>query len=105
ALYAAGKYFEFKPYANVAVCRRGGASASFTTMNMAFQMMNMPQVTSQYWNIAYGAAPGETAQDVEGLQTMRTMARNMAWILKSLHAERAPKHPQKEEQQRLNVIR
>ena len=105
ALFAAGKYFEFKPYANVAVCRRGGASASFATMNMAFQMMNMPQVTSQYWNIAYGAAPGETAQDVEGLQTMRTTARNMAWILKSLHAERAPEHPQKEEQQRLNVIR
>lgn len=105
ALFANGKHFEFKPFANVAVCRRGGASASFATMNMAFQMMNMPQVTSQYWNIAYGAAPGETAHDQEGLQTMRTLARNMAWMLKGLHAASAPKHPDKEPQQRMNFIR
>ena len=79
--------------------------ASFSTMNMAFQMMNMPQATSQYWNIAYGAAPGETAQDSEGLQTMRTLARNMAWMLKSLRAEGSLPHPEKEAQQRTNFIR
>ena len=105
ALFANGKCFEFKPFANVAVCRRGGASASFSTMNMAFQMMNMPQATSQYWNIAYGAAPGETAQDSEGLQTMRTLARNMAWMLKSLCAEGSLPHPEKEAQQRTSFIR
>lgn len=105
ALFANGKCFEFKPFANVAVCRRGGASASFSTMNMAFQMMNMPQATSQYWNIAYGAAPGETAQDSEGMQTMRTLARNMAWMLKSLRAEGSLPHPKKEAQQRTSFIR
>ncbi len=105
ALFANGKNFEFKPFANVAVCRRGGASAAFTTMNMAMQMMNMPQVTSQYWNIAYGAAPGETRQDCEGLQTMRTMGRNMAWMLKSLHAKSAPAHPEKEAQDRMSFVR
>lgn len=105
ALFSAGKDFEFKPFATVAVCRRGGASAAFTTMNMAFQMMNMPQVTSQYWNIAYGAAAGETAKDQEGLQTMRTMARNMAWMLKNLHGTGCNAHPQKEVQQRMNFIR
>lgn len=105
ALFANGKHFEYKPFANVAVCRRGGASASFATMNMAFQMMNMPQVTSQYWNITYGAAPGETAKDTEGLQTMRTLAHNMAWMLKSLNTKEHLPHPEKEAQQRMNFIR
>ena len=53
-------------------------------MNMPFEMLNCPLVTSQYWNIAYGRAEGEAAQDAEGMQTMRTMARNMAWLIKSL---------------------
>jgi hypothetical protein len=49
---------------------------------MPFQMMNMPVVTSQYWNIVYGRTPGEAALDREGMQTMQTLARNMAWLLK-----------------------
>lgn len=105
ALFAAGKYFEYKPFATVAVCRRGGASAAFQTMNMACQMMNMPQVTSQYWNIAYGATPGEAAQDQEGMQTLRTMARNMAWMLKALRGPSCPVHPESEPRQRTNFIR
>ena len=86
----------FKPVANVAVCRRGGATAAFQTMNMAFEMMNMPIVTSQYWNIAYGRNPGEAADDAEGMQTMRTLARNMAWLLSKLRAEGEDGRPELE---------
>jgi hypothetical protein len=57
---------------------------------MPLQMTNMPVITSQYWNIAYGRTPGETARDVEGLQTMRQLARNMAWVLRSLQSTSAP---------------
>lgn len=85
ALYAATSAFEYKPVANIAVCRRGGATMAFSTMNMAFQMCNMVQIGSQYWNILYGTTPGEVLQDEEGLQTMRRMAKNMAWILKNIH--------------------
>lgn len=79
-----------KPAAVVAVCRRGGASAVFETLNMPFQMLNMPVVTSQYWNIVYGREPGQAAQDQEGLQTMRALAHNMAWLLKATGGKPAP---------------
>ena len=79
-----------KPAAAVAVCRRGGADTAFQTLNMPFQMMNMPVVTSQYWNIVYGAAPGQASLDTEGLQTMRTLANNMAWLLKATGGKPAP---------------
>lgn len=82
--YAAGALCKDKPAAAVAVCRRGGATAAYQTMLMPFQMTNMPIVTSQYWNIAYGRAEGESAMDEEGMQTMRTLALNMAWLLKKI---------------------
>lgn len=63
----------------------GGATSALQTMNSMFEMCNMPIVTSQYWNIAYGREKGEVSRDLEGMQTMRTMARNMAWILKKFH--------------------
>lgn len=81
-LYSNGAAFSYKPVASVCVCRRGGADTSYQTLNMMFEMMSMPIVTSQYWNIAYGREPGQTAQDVEGMQTMRTLAHNMSWMLK-----------------------
>lgn len=90
--YAGGKSFQNKPAAAVIVCRRGGATAAMQTLQMPFQMTNMPIVSSQYWNIAYGRNPGEVSQDAEGLQTMRTLARNMAWMLRSLHRDEAPQH-------------
>jgi multimeric flavodoxin WrbA len=55
-------------------------------MNMMFEMMNMPLVTSQYWNIAYGTEKGDVKNDTEGMQTMRTLGKNMAMLLKKLHA-------------------
>lgn len=85
-----GARMQNKPAAAVAVCRRGGATAAFQTLQMPFQMMNMPIVTSQYWNIVYGLRPGEASLDAEGLQTMRTLADNMAWMLKSLASQPAP---------------
>ena len=88
--YSAGARVQGKPAACIAVCRRGGSTAAFQCMNMPFEMLNCPLVTSQYWNIAYGRAEGEAAQDGEGMQTMRTMARNMAWILKCLKGNPPP---------------
>ncbi|MCR5715161.1 MAG: flavodoxin family protein [Bacteroidales bacterium] len=90
SFYSNGASIAGKPAAAVAVCRRGGATASFESLNMPFLMMNMPVVSSQYWNIVYGREPGQAALDEEGMQTMRTLARNMAWLLKSTGGQTAP---------------
>lgn len=103
--YSAGEKVENKPAAAVCVCRRGGASAAFTTMNLPFQMMNMPIVTSQYWNIVYGREEGQAALDAEGMQTMRTMANNMAWLLKKIHESGNPNYPEREPWQPMHFIR
>ena len=103
--FFSGAQVQNKPAAAVAICRRGGATAAYQTMNMIFEMMNMPVVTSQYWNIAYGLAPGEVIQDTEGMQTMRVLADNMAWLLKKIHANGNPDYPEREEWQGMNFIR
>lgn len=90
AFYSNGAAIAGKPAAAIAVCRRGGATASFETLNMPFQMMNMPVVTSQYWNIVYGRDSGQAALDKEGLQTMRALANNMAFLLKATGGKPAP---------------
>jgi len=95
--YSLGQQLQYKPGASVVVCRRGGATAAFDRLNKYFTMMNMPLVSSQYWNIVYGQTPGEVARDEEGLQTMRTLGRNMAWMIKSLNSsnEKLPKQEQR----------
>lgn len=70
--------------AGVVICRRGGASASFDVLNKYFAIAGMPIATSQYWNMVYGREVGEAAQDGEGLQTMRTLARNMTFLMKCI---------------------
>ena len=105
AFFSNGANISGKPAASIAVCRRGGATAVFETLNMPFQMMNMPIVTSQYWNIVYGRTPGDAALDTEGLQTMRTLARNMAWLLKSTNGEKAPGRPADEAWEAMHFIR
>lgn len=85
--YAGGADVQNKPAAAITVCRRGGATAAFQTLQMPFQMMNMPLATSQYWNIAYGRSAGEVAEDEEGLQTMRRLGRNLAWMVKNLNRD------------------
>lgn len=102
--FSAGAKVQNKPAAAVCICRRGGATTAFQTLNMAFEMMNMPVVTSQYWNIVYGRSEGEAALDTEGMQTMRTLGNNMAWMLKKIHAD-APQYPEREEWQPMNFIR
>ncbi|MCR5183919.1 MAG: flavodoxin family protein [Opitutales bacterium] len=86
AFYAASDAVRGKPAAAVAVCRRGGASAAFQTLQMPFQMLNMPLATSQYWNIVYGLGPGDAAFDGEGMQTMRTLAGNLSRLVRALAA-------------------
>ena len=103
--FFSGAKVQNKPAAAVAICRRGGATAAFQTMNMIFEMTNMPLVTSQYWNIAYGRTPGEAAQDTEGMQTMRTLANNMAWLLKKIHTGGNPDYPEREEWNPMHFIR
>ena len=105
AFYSNGSAIAGKPAAAVAVCRRGGASAVFDTLNMPFQMMNMPLVTSQYWNILYGMNPGEAALDTEGMQTMRTLAHNLAWLLKATGGVPAPGKGSDEPWGMMNFIR
>lgn len=70
--------------ASVAVCRRGGASATFDGLNKYFTISGMPVVSSQYWNIVHGRDKGEAEQDGEGLQCMRTLAKNAAFLIKSI---------------------
>ena len=103
--FSAGKKVQNKPAAAVCVCRRGGATAAFETMNMPFMMLNMPGVTSQYWNIVYGREEGQAALDKEGLQTMRTLADNMAWLLKKIHASGNPDYPEREPWEPMHFIR
>jgi multimeric flavodoxin WrbA len=103
--FSAGHLVQNKPAAALAVCRRGGATATLQTMNMMFEMMNMPVVTSQYWNIAYGAGKGEVKLDTEGMQTMRTLATNMAWLLQKIHADGNPTPQRDERPQFMNFIR
>ena len=103
--YSAGNLVRNKPAAALAVCRRGGATATLQTLNMMFEMMNMPVVTSQYWNIAYGSAKGEVKLDTEGMQTMRTLADNMAFLLKKIHANGTPDYPEREPWKPMNFIR
>lgn len=82
--------------AAVAVARRGGTTATFDVLNKYFTISNMPIAPSQYWNSVHGRTPGEALQDGEGLQTMRQLARNMAFLVKSIRLGKEkfgiPKH-------------
>ena len=92
--------------ASVAVARRGGCSATFVQLNKYFTISGMPVASSQYWNSVHGGAPGEAMEDAEGLQTMRTLARNMAFLMKSIALGREKYGlPEKEAPQRTNFIR
>ncbi len=79
-----GEKFAGMLAASVVSCRRGGATAAFERLNQYFLMENMMVVGSQYWNQVHGSTPEDVRKDVEGLQTMRTLAQNMAWLLKCI---------------------
>lgn len=86
--YAGGGRMNGKLGASVVSCRRGGASAAFDRLNKYFTISNMPVVASQYWNQVHGSVAEDVYKDEEGLQTMRTLGENMAWLLKSIEAGR-----------------
>ena len=107
AFYSGKKAFAMKPGAAVTVARRGGMTASFDVMNKYFGISQMPVVGSTYWNMAYGCRTGEAEEDAEGMQTMRNLARNLAWMLKCLQAGKAAgvAWPEAEQGSRTDFIR
>jgi multimeric flavodoxin WrbA len=84
--YSGGKVFSGKPGAAVVSCRRAGSTATLDQLNKYFPISNMPIVPSQYWCMVHGNTPDEVRQDLEGLQIMRTLGINMAWLLKCIDA-------------------
>ena len=87
-MFYAGKCFAYKPAAAVVSARRAGTTASIDEINKYFSIRNMPVVSSKYWTMVHGNTPEEVRQDLEGMQNMRVLGRNMAWMLKCLEAGR-----------------
>lgn len=107
AFYGRRNLFSNKLGAAIVSCRRGGATAALDEINKYFGISNMPIVSSQYWNMVHGNTPEQVKQDEEGMQTMRTLANNMAWLLKSIEAGKKAgiQEPQREEIISTNYIR
>jgi multimeric flavodoxin WrbA len=105
--YASGGRMAYKPAAAVVSCRRGGSTASLDRLNKYFTISNMPVVPSQYWNQVHGNTPDEVKQDLEGMQIMRTLGRNMGWMMKCIEAGKKAgiSVPAPEERTRTNFIR
>lgn len=99
--------FYLKPAAAIVSARRAGTTATFDQINKYFTISEMPVISSRYWNMVHGAMPDEVKQDLEGLQTMRVLARNMAWFLKCKEAgiKAGVKFPEREETILTNFIR
>ena len=87
--YSAGDKLKYKPAAAVVSCRRGGSTAALDRLTKYFTINNMPLVSSQYWPQVHGMNPDEVRQDAEGMQTMRVLGENMAWLLRCIEAGRA----------------
>ncbi len=104
--YSGGKKLAYKPAAAVVSCRRAGASTTFDVLNKYFTINNMQVVGTNYWNEVHGNKPEEVLQDEEGLQTMRFLGNNMAWLLKCLQlGKEAGLEPVKERKIMTNFIR
>ena len=105
--YSSSYAFQCKPGASVAVARRGGTTASFDCLNKYFGISQMPVAGSTYWNNVHGTIPGEAQKDEEGLQTMRNLARNLAWMIKCIDAGKKSgiALPETERDYRTNFIR
>lgn len=105
--FYAGNGFAYKPGAVIVSCRRGGSTAAFDQLNKYLTISNMPVVSSQYWNMVHGRTPEEVKQDLEGMQTMRRLGKNMAWLLKSIQAgkEAGVELPEVEDRVWTNFIR
>lgn len=99
--------FAFKPVAGIVNARRAGNTASFEQLNKYFTLSQMPIISSTYWNMTHGFTPDDVKQDLEGLQTMRILGRNMAWFLKCKQAgeKRGVSLPKQEKPVRTHFIR
>ena len=106
-LFYAGRNFAFKPGAAVVSARRAGTTASLDALNKYFTIAQMPVVSSTYWNMVHGFTPQEVEQDLEGLQIMRTLGKNMAWMLRCIEAGKAAgiTTPEAEQKLKTNFIR
>ena len=104
--YSGSKNLAYKPAASVVSSRRAGGPATFDMLNKYYAISNMPIVSSNYWNEVHGNTAEEVEKDEEGLQTMRVLGKNMAWILKCLEAgKKVGIEPKKEEKIKTNFIR
>jgi multimeric flavodoxin WrbA len=106
-LLAGRQSFYLKPAAGIVSARRAGTTATFDQLNKYFTLSEMPVISSRYWNLVHGAAPEDVKKDLEGLQTMRVLARNMAWFLRCKEAgmKAGVPFPAKEENIYTNFIR
>ena len=104
--YSAGSAFAYKPGAAVLSARRGGTTASFDVLNKYFGISQMPVAGSTYWNITHGLTAEDAAKDREGMQTMRNLARNMVWMMRSfgLAKEQGIPYPETEGEAVTNFI-
>lgn len=107
AFCSKGALYANKPAATIVSCRRGGALGAFEDINRYFTISNMPVISSQYWNEVHGNTPDEVRQDLEGMQIMRQLGRNMAWLLKCIEAGKnnGVTIPDKEDPIKTNFIR
>ena len=107
AFYSGSPAFQGKPGAAVVSARRAGTTAAFDQLNKYFTINEMPVVSANYWNMVHGSTAADVEQDLEGLQTMRVLARNMAWLMKCVAAGKAAgvERPAQEQKQRTNFIR
>ncbi|MBO5560092.1 MAG: flavodoxin family protein [Firmicutes bacterium] len=105
--YNHGDVLRYKPAASVASARRGGTTATFDALNKYYTITEMPIVSSNYWNMVHGKTPEDVLKDEEGVQVMQILARNMAWILKSIEAGKKAgvAQPQGVEKKYTNFIR
>lgn len=104
--YRKSAAYAYKPAAAIVNCRRGGATTAFETLNRYFTISSMPVVSSQYWNETHGTTPDEVRQDLEGMQTMRTLGNNMAWLLKCIeNSKESVPYPVKKAPVSTNFIR
>ena len=105
--FFSGNSFSHKPAAAIVSARRGGTTAALDQLNKYFTISQMPVVSSKYWNMVHGACPDDVLKDEEGMQTMRVLAKNMSWLLKSIEAGKNAgiNKPEKETIIRTNFIR
>ncbi len=105
--YSFGRVLAHKPAAGIVCARRAGTTAALDQLNKYFTINQMPLVSSQYWNMVHGNAPGEAKLDLEGMQVMRVLGRNMAWLLRCIEAGKAAgiTLPEREHRARTNFIR